>query len=216
MRESVVPEALVDALAVVGFLSGESLVTAPDSVRRPVAFGEVHLFTYLGCLLSLYRRQPTASWGYLFVRTDSGLPFASPVSVALDSLARSGLVEHSADEGLFLTNRGRESLHQFGTFDLMRYRVDVIRAACDAAITIPPTVIRQAMSAEPGLSLAANRALHTTLGSEGSRETLYNQFKTLHRVLGMEAGNLLIPAMAWLTYLSETVTATMDVTPSPH
>jgi hypothetical protein len=205
MIERLVPEAFVDALAVVGFLSGESVVDSPPPRRRAVRDGEVHLFAYLACLLSLYRRQPSAAWGYAFVRTKSGLPFTDSISFALNALVRSGLVEISRDDGYLITSGGRAALHQFGTFGLMRERVEFIRAACDAAITIPPTTIRRALGAEPGLTVAANRSLYMALGSEGAREALYEQFKILHRVLGLDVASLLIPAMAWLTYLSEAV-----------
>jgi hypothetical protein len=201
--ERLLPEAFVDALAVVGFLSGESVFDTPPPKRRPVGDGEIHLFAYLACLLSLYRLQPTAAWGYVFVRTDSGLPFSDSIALAAKALAPGGLVEVSSDEGYLITARGRAALHQFGTLGLMRERVEFIQAACDAAITIPPTTIRRALSAEPGLTMAANRSLYTSLGSEGAREALYEQFKILHRVLGFDVASLLIPAMAWLTYLSE-------------
>jgi hypothetical protein len=205
MTDSGKLEGYVDALAVVGYLSGESAHGGPPATKRPVAAGEVHLFTYLGCLLSLYREQPTAKWGYAFVRINSGLPFADSLSEALDGLLRSGLVERVEDAGFLITARGRDALRQFETLRLTRDRVAFIRAGCDAAITIPPATIRHALNAEPGLRTASNRALHATLGSEGARETLYQQFKVLHRLVGLSIESLLVPAITWLTYLAETM-----------
>lgn len=205
------PEAVVDALSVVCMLSGEASDAAPLGTRRPVSAGEVHLFSYLACLLSLYRRRPTAEWGYSFIRSPSGLPFADALVSALESIGHSGLIQYSSDGGYLPTPDGRGSLRRFRSLALMRERIEIGQAACDAAITIPPLRIRDALEAEPGLSVAADRALHATLGFEGQRDVLYAQFEILHRVLKLDVGSLLVPALAWLTYLAEsTAWATAD------
>jgi hypothetical protein len=208
-----VPEAVIDSLGVIAYLSGEDTREAPAGKRRGVSVGEVHLFCYLGCLLSLYHRRPTAEWGYEFVRSQSGLPFSEAIVQALDALVRGGLVIYSSDAGHFATGVGRDALTGFASMLLARERLEVCQAACHAAITIPPTVIRDALEVEPGLRIASNRSLHSVLGAEGTRAALYDQFQTLRRLLRIEPGNLLLPALAWLTYLADTVAA-MDLAKS--
>ena len=44
---------------------------------------ELHMFSYLGCLLSLYAGRMVSEWGYRFVCTPDGAPYSPDLSYAL-------------------------------------------------------------------------------------------------------------------------------------
>ena len=73
------PEATFDCLLVAERLRREAgTFTAP----------ELHLFSYLGCLLWLYRGNIAADWGYSFVGTELGAPFSLDIDYALRADAK--------------------------------------------------------------------------------------------------------------------------------
>src|SRR5437016_13209164 len=60
---------------------GERTSDLVEGFSRP----ELHLFSYAACLLSLYEGQPSADWGYEFIATENGLPFAADLDASLET-----------------------------------------------------------------------------------------------------------------------------------
>jgi len=60
------PDATFDCLYVANHLQVKQLSISPQ---------EIHLFTYLACLLWLYKERVVSDWGYDFVGTELGAPF---------------------------------------------------------------------------------------------------------------------------------------------
>jgi hypothetical protein len=73
------------------------------------AAGEIHLFAYLGCLLSLFEGKPAAEWGYNFAGLESGSPFSPELYEANMELDRVGFL---ASEGsrVVITDLGSKKL----------------------------------------------------------------------------------------------------------
>src|SRR3954471_15719298 len=56
---------------------------------------ELHVFSYLACLLSVYAGQPASDWGYDFIASPAGAPFSPEVDEALRWAMNVGFVASS-------------------------------------------------------------------------------------------------------------------------
>src|ERR1700724_1600329 len=93
------------------------------------AGGEVHLFTYLACLLSLLDGQPTADWGYAFSGLEMGSPFSADLQESAVELERLGMLR-PINAGFLLTESGEERLSQLRSLEFFRDRLKYLIPAC--------------------------------------------------------------------------------------
>ena len=82
------PDATFDCLFVANRL---------QSQRSSISVQEIHLFTYLACLLWLYRERAVSDWGYKFVGTEVGAPFSREIDTALKELLERGYFRKAHD-----------------------------------------------------------------------------------------------------------------------
>lgn len=195
------PEAVFDTLTILARL---------ETPVGPVLRSEVHLFAYLGCLLSLYSGQPVAEWGYEFAGTAEGSPFSAAVEDALGSLIHSGDVT-AARSGLALAQAGHDEYGLLRTIGRYDEREAFIAGACASTLALPLGLLRSALNQEPALRrVSAIRGTRTLL-DDADTAILYEQFNALSDALGAEVHDVMVPAVAWLTYLVKTtVTQYLD------
>ncbi len=187
------PDAAFDVLAITRYVEG---------ILGNVAYGEFHLFAYLACLLSLYRRRPVTDWGYEFAGTREGSPFSHQIAEAVETLERSGLL--TQEDRLFRsTDEGAAELEGWRTLGRNRSREEFLSGACSSALALPVGLLRTAMGREPSLSRAADVEGTRPLLERRELETLYAQFEVLSRAIGVEVEELSVPAVIWLTYLAQ-------------
>src|SRR5580692_11461396 len=107
-----------------------------ERVLHNFAEAEVHLFSYLGCLLSLYRKQPVSNWGYGFSGTRNGAPFSVELNESLAALKSAGMLE-SDREFLQLTEVGEAECQGLSELSLNQGRLACLAAACGCLLTMP-------------------------------------------------------------------------------
>jgi hypothetical protein len=163
--------------------------------------GEVHLFAYLSCLLSLYAGNAASDWGYTFAGTRHGSPFSPEINDAVEDLVALGLLSHERGY-LVVALEGQEEYQVFRQFSQNGIREKYLEAACSSLLSLPVGLIRSALSEEPMLrpstKLDSTRALFAGPGLE----LLHEQFRALSSAIGIETQDLLVPATVWLTFLS--------------
>ena len=158
------------------------------------------MFAYLACLLSLYRGQPVADWGYGFAGTRDGSPFSPELESAVRALSAIGYL-HLTDDGVDITATGREELLALQQLSQNRDRVSYLEPACSSGLAMPVGVIHHALAQEPTLRPATRLAAARPLLDGPYLPRLYEQFAALGRTVGVEHQDLLIPATVWLGYL---------------
>jgi hypothetical protein len=163
--------------------------------------GEIHLFSYLACLLSLFRGQPVADWGYTFAGLDSGSPFSAELQAACPELEVAGLIVGKA-ETLTITPEGNRELEFLSTLQQFGPRKSYLTAALESLLSFPVGMVRNALSMEPGLRPALRLGGKRALLEETALGQLHEHFEALYSVLG-ETHDLLVPSSVWLTYLLE-------------
>lgn len=170
--------------------------------RRFGAFGsaELHLFSYLACLLSLYRHRPSVDWGYGFVSTQVGAPFSREIEMTVDELKRRGLFLES-DDRVTLTQNARDQLSLFSTLQFYKERKEYLSAASASILAFSTGIVRAAISEEPELRRAKSLSATRGLLEEPGLQLLYEHFSHLRTALGSEAYDLRVPAVAWLSAL---------------
>lgn len=177
-----------------------------EDALQNFAEAEIHLFSYLACLLSLYRQHPVSDWGYGFSGTRNGAPFAVELNNAIGALKSVGFVT-SEGEYLKLSREGTAECAELSELSINAERIQCLEGACACLLTMPVGVVRDALSQEPMLkpSVRLNDARPLLAGPGLS--LLYDQFSELSNAIGVQVSDLLIPATVWLTYLSRTATS---------
>lgn len=194
------PAAYFDTLSL-----GERMSDLVEGFSRP----ELHLFSYAACLLSLYEGQPTADWGYEFVSTDNGLPFAQDLDAAVEDGIGLGLL-HAHGHLLQVTAEGRAELGALRGFEGNKSRERFLAGAGDALLVFNPGNIREAFNYEPSISYL-RKGNHTDwVLTTPVVERLYGNFQQLRAALAYEARDLSVPLVSWLKYLLQTGRALPD------
>ena len=174
-----------------------------QKVLRNFAEAEVHLFAYLGCLLSLYRKQPVSDWGYGFSGTRNGAPFSVELNESLAALKSAGMLRTEGDF-LQLTETGKTECQALSNLSINQERIDCLEGACGCLLTMPVGVVRNALFQEPMLKPAVRLNDARPLLEGPGLSLIYEQFSELSNAIGVNASDLLLPATVWLTYLSRT------------
>jgi hypothetical protein len=172
-----------------------------------VAVGEVHLFAYLSCLLSLYRSRPIAEWDYKFAGTREGSPFSSDVEAALGALIRGGLLLEK-DDFLQISERGQDEFELLESLEINRIRLQFLDGACNSVLALPVGIIRDAVANDPGIRPAKVLSATRPLLDESSTDEFYVAFAALSKAVGVDITDLMIPAVIWVRYLAEHAAAT--------
>jgi hypothetical protein len=187
----IVPEAYCDALFVLG--------DAPKSLL-PMSIVEMHLFSYLGCILALFRGEALGTWGYQYSVTTDGFPFSAQFEDARKMLVQAGLII-AEDDGhlrprLPELSAEAETIMEIGSWSARRA---VIRSAMDCALALPLGAVRFAIGQTPGMSSAAILRQRRRLLDPDDVTLLYDEYKVVHSVLGETSDDVLSPAVIWLS-----------------
>lgn len=192
------PEAGYDALFVAGALS---------AFADGAAAVELHLFAYLACLLSIYDGRSPEEWGYSFVATPAGAPYAESLAEQTDSLRAAGML---LDDGplLIVSERGREFQDSIVGFSFNRGRAPYLEASCSTATVLPLPTVAHSVAAEPGLQNALQASAPRELLGDTELILVDEQFAAITETLVSDArdnrdggDDLLVPATVWLSYL---------------
>jgi hypothetical protein len=167
-----------------------------------VARGEIHLFTYLSCLLSIYAGNAADDWGYGYAGTKTGSPFSAELNLTIDELLLGDLA--FGDEFLHITEAGLQELLDLSAMTILSRRTMYLEAACCSILAIPVGIVRDALSQEPNLRPVFQLATSRRLLDHKGLDLLYEHFDSLRKAVGDETKDLLVPATVWLSYLAET------------
>jgi hypothetical protein len=163
---------------------------------------ELHIFGYLGCLLSLYRKQSVSEWGYSFIVSEEGVPFSHDIFESFDYVRQLGFL-NSHDHYYRLSSVGESVLEQLKSLVQHYKRLPMLEGACESLLAIPMNIVRDAITNVPEIKRAtAAKSARKLLVSPGL-EQLYKQFQVLSTTFGVEIPDLMIPATAWLSYLAQ-------------
>lgn len=161
---------------------------------------EIHLFSYLACLLWLYRERPVTDWGYPFVGTEFGAPFSQEIDAAVKELLKRGYFLR-VQERLRMTELAEQTLGDFGQLTLNRERTECLQAACASTAAFSVGMVRSAMTQEPELKRAQAVPASRRLLDERAKSQLYLQFCALRQAISQKSNDLRLPAVVWLAAL---------------
>jgi len=192
MSPEIVPNAYGDALIIAN--------DAPKSVV-PMSVGEMHLFSYLGCVLGLFKGKAIGEWGYQYAVTSDGFPFSAEFEQARKGLLASGLIEVTSD-GLIRPLQPQLAME----LDLIQSlghwlseRRPWLRAATECALALPVGAIRHAINQTPGVEAPLRLRQRSKLLDAEDVQLLYDEYKVVSSVLGPDVKDTLSPAVLWLS-----------------
>lgn len=191
MNDDFAPNAYADVVTL--------LHVAPRSAI-PLSVAELHLFAYLGRILSLFDGLPIADWGYDFVVTSEGFPFSAQLDEGLKAASRLGLVTDDFDGELVPAETAIAAEYEVLTkiSDACR-RSAWLRAATHCSLSIPSGSIRYAVNHSPGLAAATSSGQRRMLLQPTDVASLYAQYAVVRNALGEIDHDLLAPAIVWLS-----------------
>ncbi len=160
----------------------------------------IHLFGYLACLLSIYRKDNASDWGYGFIGTELGAPFSMELSRAIDESLKFGHFQRSGRR-LVATKYAQDTLRDFLPLTFTENRVECVGAACASTAGLSVGMVWHALSNEPDLGRSHTTPANRPLLEDGAQRQLYSQFEALRSALQNRGGDLRVPAMVWLTSL---------------
>lgn len=186
-----VPEAYVDGLVIMN--------DAPSSVL-PMSINEMHLYSYLGCILGLFKGKPVADWGYPYAITSEGFPWSAEFDQAREALCAGGLIEID-DRGL-MTSRTPDLASELQVvlgLNSFAERRPWLRAAVECSLALPIGSIRHAVSRSPGVATPFMLGQRGRLLEPADTTLLYEEYAVVSEVLGAGAQDVLSPAVIWLS-----------------
>src|SRR5437762_3153645 len=130
------PDATFDSLFI-----ADRLQTQGEGFTAP----EIHVFSYLACLLSLYRFQAVSDWGYTFVGTELGAPFSQEIDAAARYLVDRGHLLRAGDR-LYVNDQAVPQLALFRQLNLNAQRAECLTAACASAVALSAGMVGSALS----------------------------------------------------------------------
>lgn len=172
-----------------------------QEVLEDVADAELHIFTYLACLLSLYRSRPMSDWGYQHTSTQTGAPFSYDLEKGIPQLLRTGFLRRTQNGNLRVTTPGIGEYESLVQFSQNQQREVFLEGACSSILALPVGVVREALSHEPELARAKALSSTRMLLDGPGLSVLYEQFAALSEVVGVDVEGLMTPSVLWLTYL---------------
>lgn len=172
----------------------------PQSMK-PISFVEYHLFSYLSCVLSLFRGDSISNWGYNYTVTQYGFPFSNDLQNAINLITRKGFI-FSDDNGLFQPSNDliKEELNNFSYKSSISHRRSLISTALKCGLNIPSGAIRNAIKHSPGISLPSSLSQSASLLDDTDNISLiYDEYKVISDMIGKNNKDLLSPAVIWLS-----------------
>jgi hypothetical protein len=162
---------------------------------------EVHLFSYLACLLSLYDGRRLESWGYSFSATVEGAPFSSWLDGAIEASIRRGDISQS-ENTMRLTSLGMAERTRLQSLEILGGREIFIESSCSSLLLVPIGMVRRAVWMDRNIQSSHVLQTNRWLFDLNSAENLDEDFTILREELGHVASDLLTASVIWLTQRS--------------
>jgi hypothetical protein len=188
-----IPEAHFDCLLIVSELN------APLS---GVTRLELQRIAFLACLLSIYKTQPVAEWGYKFANTGTGIPFSNHLSEAVESMLSSSRLAVDDVGRLTLTAEGHFVLERLRELQSMSSRIPCVTSAAASLVAVPTAVMSDGLEQEPTTVASQLRDGPTMLLDEPHLHALYVHFEALAKFHPPGNSDLLSPSVLWLSYMA--------------
>jgi hypothetical protein len=185
------PEAVFDSL-----YTGSILQRHFGNIAR----GEIHLFTYLACLLSIYSGHAADDWVYGYAGTKMGAPFSTELDSAIEDVLRNGMA--TGNEFLEISRSGLHEVTELASMSFFSSRIIFLEAACCSVLALPVGIVRDALSHEPNLRPISRLGTSRRLLDRAGLDLLYEHFDALRTAVGA-VPDLLVPATVWLSFLAQ-------------
>ena len=188
--EQIKPEAFFDSLSLAHKLDGSL-----DGFRLE----EIHLFSYFSSILYIYNGNILADWGYRFVIDQHGRPFSKEIYEATQRHIQNGLLNYD-ENYCSITGRGTDEFNRFKDLPTFSPREQYLNAACTTSILVPYSKTQRALLSDS--ELTKSRDLQSERWLE--QDSIYQKFKEISEAVGVPTDDLIIPAVTWVNYISET------------
>jgi len=182
-----------------------SLTTKLEKSLGDISEGEIQMFSYLACILSILDGKSANTWGYSFIKNEFGSPYSEAINSSLESLfTNNSLILDS--EYYKINESSSLKLKILSKLGLYKSRETYLEIATNCIKFIPYSSVRKALFCEPSLKIAIKNKNRRLLLDEESASIhlLYSQFEKLTKALAGNYNNKVIPALVWMSYNTKT------------
>lgn len=191
ISEKIIPEAYGDCLAI--------MAVAPKSIL-PISIIEMHLFSYLACIMSLFDGQLVADWEYRFALTKEGFPFSPQLEGARRKIIKRGLLTTHSNATLSPENpRFSQEINLFDGLASFSRRKQWIKTATECTLALPLGSIRYALEGLPSIREAIKLNQNQTLLQKNEIAQLHEDYRIVLKALEDDVTDPLAPAVVWLS-----------------
>jgi hypothetical protein len=189
MSKQVSPEAFFDSLSI-----GYKL----DSFLEGFKLQEINLFSYFSSILYGYQGNNVSDWGYKYIIDSAGYPFSDALNEASERHIQNGSFEKrdKRDDYYVVSSRGATEYVTFKSLESLAWREKFIDAACTTNILVPYSQTLRALLDSPDLQ--KSKEIDNWLDQSG----IYNKISQISEAVGVPTGDLIIPAVSWIKYLT--------------
>jgi hypothetical protein len=186
MSRQISPEAFFDSLSI-----GYKL----DSFLEGFKLQEINLFSYFSSILFGYQGNNVSEWGYKYVIDSAGYPFSDALNEASERHIQNGSFE-KRDDYYVASGRGTTEYLTFKSLESLAWREKFIDAACTTNILVPYSQTLRALLEAPDLQ--RSKEIDNWLDQSG----IYKKISQISEAVGVPTGDLIIPAVSWIKYLT--------------
>ena len=163
---------------------------------------DVHLFSYLACLVSLYDGNPPSDWGYRFAATESGSPYSYDLDVAIELSIQFGFLEYR-DHLISVSESGAQELDALSSLSELQKRMAYLEPACSSALAMPVGFVRAAVHRDATVSSVAKLETGRNLLEDMSLIQVQDQLDWVRTAFGEPQRDFLSPAITWIVHFSQ-------------
>jgi len=168
----------------------------------PVSRIDMHLFSYLACIVSLLNGNAINSWRYRYTINDEGFPFSANFDEALSAAIRGGFFKDSLTGKLNFNQRKLsseleilKSIHRPSA-----KRFDHLSNSLRAALMLPIGQIRNSVSQSVSTKEVYRKLDQRRFSFQDQDEidSIYNEYRVVYEAFDEDPGEL-SPLIVWIS-----------------
>ena len=190
------------------------MISLTDKLEKQlgdVSIAEIQMFSYLSCVLSIFEGNNSNEWGYRFIKNEYGSPYSQDLENVFSHFQSNKMID--VQEDYFKLND--VSLRKYSILkkmNLFKNREKYLSVSTKSIKFLSYSQVRKSLYNEPTLYFSKQSSNKKLLldDESASIHQLYSQFSKLRIAIDKKYDELIIPALAWMSYNTQNIIVNYD------